>query len=804
MATVRDLLEYLRIDARVAYKTAWNGKRDATYDVVTTPAALGLTSSRNAAAIFTSQGFSMGITWDRVDWGTWHAASLALTGAGLKVTVEKVLTTRDLIVDLGHFLGFPMPADWILDEPVTLALGGSVTFKANPDRSLWWTGNLTIKLHNSVSTDASGTVMHAINANPRPWHHPGAEGSISRTLYNAGVLTHGIDYQASTAALLTIPKRTNKWAWENLSAANAATLASALGAVDGLPWTSAGGTTDFNLLYCSVIYNGPTSEITPYVDEGFALMDYRYFRDDGLIRKDKEFVLIANLNPNSGSNNLRYAPMIIHYGNDIPDAHVEQPWRDPVHWWRFGPVDPTDDGWIPTNTNSYTASLENQGSDPDHTKFPDCGGTGWTNTNGVAMYKLNTAGAYPFLKPFTLGSEYTISFLHIHTDTSRSTHVGFFGNAVTTGWVNTPFSNTTFQYWVQPYSGTLWNQIDAYSGIYRNFNYITITVRAKRCYLYINGELAMCSVTDTDVADFIVTHFGRNGAYVLPTSHFIGEFSYFDYALNQAQVQQHLEQCTRNLNRVYLPTPVRTTHELIPTLNKLWDLRLTTDSIENHEIPYGVADLVIQPTYRYPAFMRPRKVRLFNGMNYKAKPMPRIHFGGGAGAAQQGLTLARVTAPMSVARSDGTHWCSFTGTGPTKFGRGVTPRICGTYSWECSFKLPKVYSKAVLFITDTEAVTPQRGDLVLLDNVPVLWGVTAAAGVQALPVGKETKVSVRSDGTNLSLLVDGVVQTTVAAPALTEALVWKGLRNCDSAYEQFPAELQWKQFKYWDYATGAY
>lgn len=800
MAVIRDLLEYLRIDVRSAYKVAWNGKHDGTYGDITTPTLAGLTSSRNSAAVFTSKGFSTVLTWDRVDWQTFCQPNLNLVGGGLVVTASTVKTTRDLAKDLGLWLGIDnMPKDWVLDEAISLTAGGSVVFNANPARNLWWTGKLTIPLKTRCFTLTDGTVGSEFDFNPRPWHHPGAEGTITRPFYNAGLLTHGIDYSAQDAALFAIPQRTNRWAWTSVTAAQAAALAAALKAVDGLPWNANSGTVDFNLLYCSIIYNGPVEGAVPYVDSGFAYMDYPYFEAQKFLRKDKEFVLIANLNPNQGSNNLRYAPIIVHYGRTIPARVLEQPWKDPLHWWRFGPLDSwVDLEPVPDTTTVTNVDLSNSGSDPDSPTFPNVV-TGYTTTGNKNTVRLNTAGAYALNKPLPFVGDYTISFLHLHPESSRSNHIMFFGDGVTTtGWVNGPFTNTTFNYWMQPFSGTNWTRSDGATGLYRNFSYVTFVVRDKRAYVYINGELVMCSFADSVVTDFIATHFGRGGAYNLPITHYLGEIAYFDYALNNQQVQKFLEGCLRNTYKVVCDVPAANTHAVLKQLGDQFLVKLTADSIVNTAIPEGISELVIEPTYKDPAFMTPRVVKFWNGAASKSSAQPYFHIGTPAGNRNLGTSLTEFTVGIDVDRSSIPHACSFNSSNGWEFGPGVAMRIAGTWNFSIELTPATIESGDVcLFTTDTETEALVAGDLILRDGRPVLVGYIDDSTVPALKAGESTTLRFFADQKNLYMLINGeVVTKTATIPAVT-GLSWKGVGKQGTLVKRQSQSVRWRDLRYW-------
>lgn len=807
MAAIRDLLEYLRIDVRSAYRTAWNGKHDATYEDITTPTAVGVTSSRNSLAIFTSKGFSTAVTWDRVDWQAWCQPNINLVSSGLLVTVAKAVTTRDLIQDLGRWLSFEsLPADWILDEPVTLTKGGSVTFKSNEKRNLWWTGNLVLPVKTPCFTLADGTVVQEFDFNARPWHHPGAEGGIARPLFNAGVITHGVDYSAQDVALFAIPQRTNRWAWASPTAAQATALATALKAVDGMPWnTSATSTTvyaDYNLLFCSIIYNGPVEGAQPYVDAGFAYMDYKYFEDNQLLRKDKEFVLIANLNPNQGSNNLRYAPLIVHYGKTIPKSHLEQPWKDPIHWWRFGPVDPWVDRIPNLDTTAVAADLTNIGSDEDHPLFPAVV-DGFLSSGGIDCIRLKTAGSFPLAKPIPMGKEYTISFLHFHPETSRSTHYAFFGDGVTTtGWVSGPFTNNTFDYWMQPFTATSWVRTDGATGLYRNFSYVTFVVRDGRCKVYINGELIRSSLADTVVSDYVISHFGRGGQYSIPASNYMGEIAFFDYALNYQQVQKFFEATQQAPYKLYYDEPVQTTHDLLEQFNRSSGLRLTQASVVKSPLSAGQSNVVLEPTYQDPQFMQPKLVRLWNGAAAKNVPRPKYHLGHAQGNRNLGTSLCEFTLPLTRTLINDQLWYELSNNGPLAFGDSVTVALGKGWTFELDLLITEALSgDVVLFSTNQLANVTAKGSLILRDQVPMLVGITETLTAPPLAVGKAVNLKFYFDGGTLYFLYDNVPVAELSLPQV-ERIYWRGVRD-SSPNHQFPATIKFKELKYWDIPANA-
>lgn len=311
----------------------------------TTPAALGVTSARNTAVKCEYDKRAFIACYDRLAIASVFTASMALKP--VSITVTNVKRLRDLQPDLYRCLGiFPDPLE-IADAAVTLN-GNTVAVPVAADNP-WFTGTLTVSLDTAYYTTADGTVVADLGTwDPRPFIHPTADPA-TRPVMNGGLLTFNVDYTSQSGVLATIPVRAGR-TWVNIANTDAATLATALAAVDGIPWVcntagTASALYDWNLFASSVIYNGPTEAFDPLFDSGFTNAYQQYFLNYDLVDTRYTHVLIVHPNPSYGNKNLRYAPLFIHYGRKRSDAELTTAYRKPRHSWSL--LDTVDSGFTP-------------------------------------------------------------------------------------------------------------------------------------------------------------------------------------------------------------------------------------------------------------------------------------------------------------------------------------------------------------------------------------------------------------------------------------------------------------------------
>ena len=92
----------------------------------TTPAALGITSTKNTAIVAKYDGIGYVVCYDRQVLSTWLAPTLAVMPP-MAITHSSPKTTHDLWYDFDRRYQLGISVDEIVDEPVDVTTG-SVTF----------------------------------------------------------------------------------------------------------------------------------------------------------------------------------------------------------------------------------------------------------------------------------------------------------------------------------------------------------------------------------------------------------------------------------------------------------------------------------------------------------------------------------------------------------------------------------------------------------------------------------------------------------------------------------------------------
>lgn len=530
MALIRDIPKLVRVDLEASSHTPI--RRGGDYEIVSngTPADYGLTSARNSAVLVKYGRWSAAITYNRKDIATHFAPTRAKGNWKLKIKAASVLSTKDLLKDLNRHLDTKFKESDIVDEPIALTYATtSISFTMSPT-NIWFTGTIILDLAAKYH-QFEGKLLHDASYEARPWIHPTADPA--RPLMNGGLLTYGKSYIAQNAALAAIPVRATYWAWENASAANSLALANALKAVDGLPWISdttsnTGNTKDYNLAYCSVLYNGPVEGFDPQIDSGFSNSCPEYWRRHMMPRKDHTHVLVVHPNANYAAKNLRYSPLFIHYGELVLETHWNQPDIPPIHRWKLaydrlntgsagGPVFPDCVTFLNSDNPTYAGFTER---------------TGHINEGGLAILKAQ--GNYPLGVTIDPSKDMAISFWCMFQDANVA-QVGWFGNSGGGDYVGSLCSSDNGYFWFNGFT-TKWEaKLESRARFWQRVR-VTLVRRGNRTLVYYNDQL-VSEQTWTGTALGVITHFGRVNTY-LPINAIFGDIRVYDYALNHEQVKR--------------------------------------------------------------------------------------------------------------------------------------------------------------------------------------------------------------------------------------------------------------------------
>lgn len=531
MALLRDIAQLVRVDLELATRTPI--RRGGDYQVISngTPADYGLSSARNSAVEVQYGRWASIVTYNRKDIAQHFGATKAKGNWKMRIHAPSVKRLVDLLPDLNRHLDAKFKESDIVDAPVTITFATtSVTFTMAPS-NLLFTGTLTVDLDGRYLQDGD-QLLYDYSFDARPWVHPTADPA--RALINGGLLTYPKSYITQNAALAAIPVRSTYWSWENLGAASSAALAAALSAVDGLPWISdttsnTNNTKDFNLAYCSVIYNGPVEGFEPHIDPGFTNNCPNYWQRHHMPRKDHTHVLVVHPNANYAAKNLRYSPIFIHYGELVPETHWAQPDLPPRHRWQL----------------AYDRL--NTGADPAKPVFPDCVYFMNDQTpqyaaffkraghlNGGGMCALKAQGNWPLGTTIDTTKDFTLSFWSIFSD-ANTAQIGWFGNAGGADYIGSVKSSDNGYFWINGFT-TKWEaKLDSRSR-YGQRTRVTMVKRGNRLLIYFNDQLTAEQVWQ-GAALGVITHIGRVNQY-LTNNIVIGDIRIFDYALNHDQVKR--------------------------------------------------------------------------------------------------------------------------------------------------------------------------------------------------------------------------------------------------------------------------
>lgn len=516
MGFIRNLAETIRADLEYRLKVPLRKDGAVALGSPKAPTEYGITDSTKNTAIpveFGRRAFL--VFYDRVDFSTYITPSLTLAG-GLRLSVSSVKTTKDLVTDLNRTLALDLRTGDLVDEPLVItAATTSVTITASSE-CLWFTGTVVIPLKGSYEQQGD-TLVQVVPFDARVFRNvtdPTTTGYL-----NGGLLTYGLSYVSQTAALAAIPATTTMYSWESITTANATALATALKAVDGLNWNyNAASGVEYNLANGCVVYNGPVAGWTPRLHSNFDNIQPSEFWDNQLPRNDHSHVLVFCPNPNSGANNLLYAPLFIHYGTVVDPAAAPE-FKPPVHWW------PLTDG-----------DLTNHGS---------AGSPVWAiplnftiNSNGT-WAALQSQNIYALGATLDCTKDFTLSIKLFRNDAlvpnDSGAYEGLFSNSTATG-DGSLLSNGG---WCHLAGATnKWNDPAISTIKAKEPIRLTITKKASEAFylIYFDDQL-VCEHTIPNTYPMAFTHFGKAGTFFLKTSTQFCDIRFYDYCMTAAQVK---------------------------------------------------------------------------------------------------------------------------------------------------------------------------------------------------------------------------------------------------------------------------
>ena len=515
MGFIRNLAETIKFDLEYRLKVPLRKDGAVTLGSPKAPTEYGITNSTKNTAIqveFSRRAFL--VFYDRVDFSTYVMPSLNQAG-GLKLTVGSVKSTKDLIYDLNRMLSLDLRDGDVVDEPLAItAATTSVTVTLTPE-CLWFTGGAAIPLRGSYEQQGD-VLIQVLEFDARPFRSvtdPTTTGYL-----NGGLLTYGLSYISQNAALAAIPATAKMYNWENITAANATTLAAALKAVDGLTWNyNASYGVEYNLANGCVAYNGPVAGWSPRLHPIFYNVQPSEFWDNQLPRNDHSHVLVFFPNPNYGASNLLYSPLFIHYGA-VVDPAAEPAFNPPVHWWPLTGGD-----------------LTNHGS---------AGGPDWTipvafTSNGI-WARLITQGLFALGTTLDCTKDFTLSIKIFRNDAvitnETNANEGLFSDSAAT--LNGALvSNGGWCY----LAGAVNVSNDPYNcyALYADHVRLTISKKASdtKYWMYLNDQL----VAEHNIASNLLmafTHFGKAGSYLLKTNFCFCDIRFYDFAMTPTQVKK--------------------------------------------------------------------------------------------------------------------------------------------------------------------------------------------------------------------------------------------------------------------------
>lgn len=517
MTVIRKAQEFFEGELSRLLKRPLARRETYSLDNPTTPASLGITSTKNTAIVAKYDGIGYVVCYDRQVLSTWLAPTLAVMPP-MAITHSSPKTTHDLWYDFDRRYQLGISIDEIVDEIIDVTTG-SVKFTLN-DKNPWFIGSVTVPVV-KVFLDGDDLV-YDYEWMPAAFEMTPADAlasyGITAAQYDgridATLLTYGVDYSAKSAVLSTIVPQASFDNWTNISSANATALAAALNAVDGTPWINGASNTAYNLANSCVVYNGPTEGyfgLSAFLAANLTADCYTsmiYAEIDNVVNKDYANVLIVLINLGYGANNLRGA-VVAHYGEKIRTwSTVPDTLPAPHHHW-------------PLDVDTRNLGTDSTPLNPELFKF-----TLWPNYESVANLREPTK-TLPMNVSLPANVDFTLSFTQWRGN-NDTTSRGLFTDAAGTQ-VGSIFTNGGL--WQEPATALWLGKVPA-NGTRKHL--MTLVREGSLTYLYRDGVL--CEIRNSTYMLPAWTHMGKAGSFVASATDVIGDIMYWPKALTPKQV----------------------------------------------------------------------------------------------------------------------------------------------------------------------------------------------------------------------------------------------------------------------------
>ena len=511
MSFIRKFPDFLEAEiARIVRRPLYR-RNEVSVSPPMSPKDFPITTTKNTVVAVSFDDKSYMVPYDRLDVGVWMAGTQRLLKP-MAITHPNPVTARDLYDDFNKYLRLDILKEHIVDDPIDVGTG-SVKFKLNNDNH-WFIGEITVTVIACYKTVVG--VVYDWDWDPIIDSRVATvAGATGKERVDAALITFGTDYTVQSAVLATIPAWDGAVSWVNMATADATKLATALKAVDGLPWQSSTALVPWNLNYAGVVYNGPS--------EGFSGMQYlqsiqsgdclprNYHRYVDMVDLTYTHVLVVMVNQNYGADNLS-GTLIIHYGTKRDISGWTDVVKPPLHHWKL-------DG-----------NLKNEiAGQPDLTfpfQFFD-----WSNGKKYAGY---SGVQQPLGVSLPIKAGITLSF-KIWRGNNALDYSGLFGDgsgADVKGGVN---YNGGGYYYLSGASATWEAKTQVARHRVSEWHRITIVIDSATTYrIYFDDRLAtIATMPASPIAAW--THFGKAAAVWRPQDA-IADIRYYDYALNPKQV----------------------------------------------------------------------------------------------------------------------------------------------------------------------------------------------------------------------------------------------------------------------------
>lgn len=518
MGSIRDMQRYLEANIESAIKVPLRKAKNVVLGSPMAPSVVGITTTKNTVIPIAFDNRKYLIPYNRKDIQAF-LSPLFLPGQYLPLTAKHVMAV-DVLAEVNKRWGLDMQPEEVVDEPIALSTnaGNSTVRLTMSDKNRWFTGTVQIPVW--PMQVENGKRAYVVPWDPRVVVARPVANDTTRKLISATLLTYGVDYSAANTACAAVTQVNDRTIWDNGVQAQQTALASAMKAIDGIPWTMTTSMAAYNLYGSHCLYNGPTEgfdgSLVNTTTDGYSC-DYvtdSYSRYDKYVNRAMKNVLVIQLNQNYGATNVG-GILFIHYGGPV-EPQVEVPYRGPVHYW-------------PLN-----GDLKNKVSGGPDLKIPVAW---WPKPDGTSRPSLSAVGNYPMGVALPVSGDYTLSLTLGVGYRASAAFIGILGDASGNS-INgaLKISDLYFAYnaqvlhkWAAPRSENM--------TMYTSQHILTV-VKQGRLYRYYVGDILVgIGEAPEGLALPDLTHFGKAGEY-FPNNFLFYDFYFYDYAMTQPQVKK--------------------------------------------------------------------------------------------------------------------------------------------------------------------------------------------------------------------------------------------------------------------------